>query len=168
MAMRKRASSKQVANKKVPEKSAAEVFVEKYEEQRDQLGAMREDFETDFPEANLAMHAIKSQEDIVVHAISVAKAGVGMERKTIGDFICSRAFSSAGYDEKKFTEILLEMKDPGPLLARLMSAGVIKTFKVDKGASAAFSAANPKVAKPLNNAWKDKEELTPRVTVPKL
>jgi len=39
---------------------------------------------------------------------------------------------------------------------------------VDKGASATFSASNPKVAKPLNKSWVEKEELTPKVTVPKI
>lgn len=146
----------------------AQEYVARFEDMRGQLMAMREQFEEEYPEAQLALEAIKVQEDTVLNAIADAKAKVAAAGESVGDFKCTRAWAQAGYDDKKLSEIILDMPSPGKMVEQLIQAGVIKEFKVDKANSAAFAAANPKVADPLNKAWVERRELTPRVSVPKL
>jgi hypothetical protein len=146
----------------------AQEFVQRFEDERAELQAMKDQFEAEYPEAQLALEAIRVQEDTVSTAIDDAKAKVAAAGTTVGDFRCTRAWAQAGYDDKKLSEIILDMREPGKMIELLIKAGVITEFKVDKASSAAFAASNPKIAEPLNKAWLDRRELTPRVTVPKL
>jgi hypothetical protein len=146
----------------------AEVAVALYAEERRVLDSMRADFGEEYPDADEALNDIKQQEDSVHHTIATAKTKVGLAKLSVGDFTCTRSYSQAGYDDKKLTDTLNGMKSPGSLFEHLLNAGVIKEIKVDKAASAAFAAANPKLAKKLDDAWQSKTELTPRVTVPSI
>lgn len=154
-------------NKPDPLKEAKKA-VTAYEDARDELAKMQEDFEEEHSAAFMALESIRCQEDEVHELISKAKAKVSAVGESVGEFGCSQPYSAPGYDEKKLTNIFLKMKNPGPLLEELMAAGVIKEIKIDKSAGNAFAATNPKKAAPLKKAWAERTALTPRVTVPKL
>lgn len=177
----KKVTKKKVTKKKVGKKRGAppapdtsqleedaKDAVAAYEEERNVLNSMRSDFKEEYPDADTALNDIKHQEDLVSQSVTAAKAKVAIAKIGVGDFICQRSFAQPGYDDKKLTEILKNLEGAGEIVEHLLDAGVIKEFKVDKPASAAFAAANPEVAEDLFDAWKDKSELTPRVTVPKL
>ena len=146
----------------------AEAAVTAYEDARDELIKMQEDFEAEHSEAFMMLESIKHQEDAVQDLIAKAKAKVAAVGESVGEFGCTQPYSQPGYDEKKLTDIFRKMKNPGPLLEALMVAGVIKEIKIDKSAGNAFAASNPKTASPLKKAWVERIALTPRVTVPKL
>ena len=145
----------------------AEAAVAKFEEERDSLLQMREDFKQSFPDAADALEAIKQQEDVVNDAVAQAKTRIAQAKISVGDFLCKRAFSQPGYDDDRLTEILQTNSDRLELFSALVDAGVIKKVVTDRQAAAIFAAQNPKDSKPLQPAWEDKKELTPKVSVPK-
>jgi hypothetical protein len=145
----------------------AETAVLKFEQERESLLQMREEFQQTFPDAVDALEAIKQQEDVVNDAIAQAKIRIAQAKISVGDFLCKRAFSAPGYDDDALTEILRTNSDRTELFVALVDAGVIKKVVTDRQAAAIFAAQNPKDSKPLQPAWEDKKELTPKVTVPK-
>jgi len=148
-------------------RKAAEDAVAKFEEERDALLQMREEFRQSFPDATDALEAIKQQEDVVNDVIAQAKTRIAQAKISVGDFLCKRAFGKPGYDDDVLTEILRTSSDRAKLFSALIDAGVIKSVVTDRTAAALFAAQNPKDSKPLQPAWEEEKELTPKVTVPK-
>lgn len=145
-------------------KQAVQQFETTYRELRD----MRKQFSEEFPEAAEALAEIKSQEDRVAEALNHAKTKVAQAKVTIGEFLCKRAFSQPGYDDQQLADILFNHEQRTALFDALVESGVIVGLKTDRAQAAIFSAQNPEFGAPLQPAWKDKEELTPRVTAPKV
>ena len=145
----------------------AETAVQKFEEARQELMQLRMEFQQSFPDAADALEAIKQQEDVVNETIAQAKICIAHAKISVGDFLCKRAFSTPGYDDDRLTEILQTSSDRVELFSCLIDAGVIKKVVTDRQAAAIFAAQNPKDSKPLQPAWEEKKELTPKVTVPK-
>jgi predicted Zn-dependent protease len=146
----------------------AKAAVSQFEEEYRALRDMRNEFSTQFPDAAEALAEIKAQEDRVAEAINHAKNQVAQAKVTIGEFLCKRAFSQPGYDDSQLTDIILNHPERDTLFSLLAQAGVITGLKTDRAAAAVFAAQNPQDGAPLQPAWKDKEELTPRVTTPKV
>jgi len=149
-------------------RKAAEDAVQAFEHEANNLSSMREEFQQAYPDAVDALEAIKQQEDVVAQTIADAKSKVAAAKITIGDFLCKRAFSQPGYDDDRLTEILMSSPQRAELFELLVEAGVIKSVNTDRQAAAVFAAQNPKDSAPLQTAWEDKKELTPRVSVPKV
>jgi len=152
---------------KVSEVEEAQQAVEQFEQEYKILLEMRDDYRKSFPEAYSAQQELLRQEDIVREAIKTAHPLVQQAKQTIGDFECQRKWAQAGYDEKKFMEIIDQLPEGGELIKELLSAGVVKAISLDKKAVEWF-AQNPDAAQVVTDAWRDKHEKTAAVTCPKI
>jgi len=156
------------ANNQSQAEAEATKFVQQFEEERQQLQNMRSEFDSEYPEAAGFLENIRQQEDRCLDIMKIAKDKVRVAGVTVGEFKLKRAFSKPGYDDKILTDLLVKLEDGGDLFVELAKAGVIKEVKTDKAATTAFLARNPEFQKPLSKAWKEEEELTPRITTPDL
>lgn len=150
------------------EKIAALDAVQRYESLRHQVEAAKTSFAQQFPEAVSALQDIRRIEDELNEAISDAKPKVAMAKETVGEFICKRRFSTAHYDSKKVTEVIGSFDNAGEVFVDLYKSGVVKTIEFDKDALTSCFARDPGYSKAFKSAWKEKTELTPAVTVPKV
>jgi len=140
--------------------------VDDFEKERTLLADMLEDFEQQHSEAASALQTIKQQEDIVASRIADAKSLVAAAKKTIGEFICQIKHSKPKYDDAAFTELVGKNEDPDTVI-ELVKAGAVK--KIVLGPSAVkWFAQHPDAAENYVDAWRDKAEMTPAITVPKL
>jgi hypothetical protein len=157
-----------VQQEQEPEPSLAYQAVQRYEELRRQLEDMKAAFETNHPEAVSELEAIRQMEDTVQEAIATAKAEVASAKESIGEFSCKRRFSSAHYDPARVTEILGALDNAGEVYVNLYRTGVIKSIDFDKNRLVTRISQDPAYSETFKEAWREKSELTPSVSVPKL
>ena len=150
------------------EKTAALDAVHRYETLRHQVEDAKAAFAEQFPEAVAALQSIRTLEDELNEAISDAKPKVALAKETVGDFVCKRRYSAAHYDSKKVTEVLGSFANAGEVFEDLYRAGVVKTIDFDKDALTSCFARDPNYSSAFQSAWKEKTELTPAITVPKV
>jgi len=149
-------------------KQAAIEAIEKYKAARQILNEMREEFSQTYPEAKKLLEEIHRQEDEVVSLIENAKLKVRAAEETIEDFVCQIKHSKPTYDSNKVLEIAETLEDPGEVFAGLLGAGGIKSITFNNNDAMAFFAKNPEFGKVFEPAFKDREKLTPSVSVPKV
>ena len=147
-------------------KDVAAQAVAVYDGERELLEEMLSSFEENFPEAAKLLQHIKMQQDLVDDKIQEAKALVKQAKETVGDFLCTRKFSKPKYNDAKFTDLVGKSKD-GQVVVDLIKEGHVKTIALKPSATGWF-AQHGSVAKDYQDAWQEKLELPPAVTVPKI
>lgn len=152
---------------KLSAKEAAEGAVAKFEEERDLLYQMREEFEEKFSDANEFLQSILRQEDVAQESINSVIPFVRDARQNIGEFKCQLKKSKPCYDDKTFMTLVTQLKGGGDILMNLIEGGYIKKIALDSSAAAYF-AQHPPEARHFQSAWRDSIEMTPSVTPPKL
>lgn len=165
----KTAKKKTTGKAKAQKQTVAELAqhaVDAYEEERQLLEEMQSDFEEKFPKAVEFLQNIKHQEDVVNSAIASAKSLVSQAGETVGDFVCKRKYSKPRYSDEDFTKMVGQAED-GETVVELINGGHVKKIALADSATAWF-ASHPQAAEAYQDAWKDKQELTAAVTVPKL
>lgn len=150
-------------------KSKAEKAVKRYEDELRTLLCMRTSWDEKYPEASRELQELLLQQDKVQDCISAAHSAVAAAKETVGEFVCKRAFSSAGYDDQALVRVLarLEEADRASVVNAFLDQGVIKKIVLEK-ASVGMVAQDPDLGNKIKDAWRDRSELTPRVTTPKL
>lgn len=156
------------AEEETPEVTLAKAAVEQFEAEYEHLKQMRKKWAEDFTDANNALGQVKQQEDHVSDLIKKAKPLVAKAKRTIGPFLAQRKWKAAHYDEAKVTEIVSKSEDGIELFAELLAAGLIQTIAVDSSAMTSWCAQNPALAERFLEAWKEEEEQTTAVTIPKI
>lgn len=165
------AAAKKAAPKVDSKLAQAQKCVEQYEERRGELEEKKGDFETEFPEAQLAINDIKKTEDEVRELIETAKVAVRGAGQTVGDFRFVAKSTTPGYLPEKVLEVLCGLEDTsaGETLKLLYKRGVISAVKVDKDASRMVKAGAPGLAELLEEAWDaGGTPLTPNIFTPSL
>jgi len=156
---------------------AAAEAVEQAQELIDETHAARAEWTEGFPEANKALKAVKRLEDTTQEAIMSAKPLVAAAKQTVGDFKCSRKFSTARYGTKAVLKCFLEAYKQGDeeeqmVLAsafmELIDRGMVVDLKIDKDVARILLAQNPDLTELLAPAWEDRKEMTPSISVPKI
>lgn len=147
--------------------AAAQSAVKKFEGMRAELESMKDDFESQFPDAVAELQAIKKFEDDIREHIESTKLLVRDAKETVGEFKLQRRFKKAGYDVDKMLEIMGELSD-WEMLYRMAEQGAVKTITLDQSALTLMFDYMPNDKERYSTAWKDKEETTPAVTVPKI
>jgi hypothetical protein len=148
--------------------SDAQEAVQRYESLRQELEDAKAAFEKKHPKAVAALKSIRELEDSVQDAIAAAKPLVADAKETVGEFLCKRRFSAAHYDGEEVTKILGSFKNSGEVYADLYRVGVVKKIEFDKDRLVSYFARDPGYTEAFKGAWREKTELTPAVTVPKL
>lgn len=148
--------------------AAAKAAVENFEVQRRVLGEMKEDWASNYPEANQAHQDVLRQEDLVMQAIADAKPLVAKIKQSIGDFAAQRKYSKPGYDEEEVTKILASLENRLEIFDEMLSSGIVSAIGLDREASLAWFAQRPKYAEAFQSAFRNAAELTCAVTVPKI
>lgn len=151
-----------------PDVALAKAAVDNFSNQRRMLLEMKEDWENNFPEARQAYQDILRQEDATKEALASAKALVAIAKKTVGEFIASRKFSKAHYDEEETTKILASLENRAAVIDEMMSCGVIDAIGLNRDVALAWFAQRPSYEKVFEPAFRDKQEMTCAVTTPKL
>lgn len=144
----------------------AQSAVDRYEDELQQLTAMKKEFRETYRDAHHALMDIQRQHDLVQEAIQEAHPLVQKAKQSFGEFKCVRKWNTAGYGENEFTELIGDHKNGGKILVEMIKAGVVKKISLDKAATA-FFAQRPEYAKAFSTAWHDKSEKTAAVTTPK-
>ncbi len=150
------------------EKQAALEAVQLYERLRQRLEEAKVSFEARHPHAVAELQSIREMEDEVREAIAAAKPLVAAAKETVGDFPCKRRFSAAHYDGPEVTKILGTFENAGEVYVDLYRSGVIKHIEFDNAGLVTRFSRDPGYAEAFKGAWREKSELTPAVTVPKL
>jgi hypothetical protein len=146
----------------------AQTAVEEYEIQRRVLDEMREDWESNFPEASLARNSVLQQEDLVREAIAKAHALVAIAKKTVGDFVATPKWSKPHYDEAEVTRILSSLSNRLEVFEKMIDSGIVDAISLKKEAALAWFAQHPDLANSFQSAFKDREEKTCAVSTPKI
>jgi len=158
-------TTKQAADPTVQE---AEQAVQTFLDEAARLNQMNDDFRQSFPDAFAALQEIKQQEDVVQEAIARAHPLVQQAKQDIGPFVCQRKFKKAHYDDKEFLTLTAELEDSdAQLLLDMVKEGHVKKITLSDSATG-FFAQNPDVASHYQPAWRERAEMTPAVTVPKI
>ncbi len=150
------------------EKQSAHDAVQLYERLRQRLEEARVSFESRHPHAVVELKSIREMEDEVKEAIKAAKPLVAAVKESIGDFSCQRKFAAAHYDNDEVTKILGTFENAGEVYADLYRVGVVKHIEFDKDRLVTYFSRDPGYAEAFKKAWREKTELTPAVSVPKL
>jgi hypothetical protein len=166
MATNKRGKRKR---KKLDAKDKAQRAVKAFEEARTLLREMKENFETEYPDAFAALEDIRMQEDKVTGLIERAIPLIREARTSIGDFRCTLKTAKAKYDGVKFKGLLAELsaEEIGAIMLDLISEGHVKEVNLDVSAAEYF-ATHPQNSKHFNPAWVGPAEMTPSVRKPTL
>jgi hypothetical protein len=151
-----------------PDVRAAKAAVENFEVQRRVLKEMQEDWEDNYPEANQARQDVLRQEDIVTKAIADAKPLIAKVKQSIGDFAAQRKYSAPHYDEEEVTKVLSSLENRLEVFDAMLSSGIVSAIGLNREASLAWFAQRPDYASAFQTAFKDREEQTCAVTVPKI
>lgn len=151
-----------------PNVAAAKAAVENFEIQRRVLSEMKEDWEKNFPEANVARQNIMKQEDLVTDAIAKAKPLIAKVKQSIGEFTAQRKFSKARYDDEEVTRILATLENRLQVFDEMLSSGIVTAVGLNREAALAWFAQRPAYAEAFQPAFKDVEEQTCAVSVPKV
>ena len=146
---------------------AAQTAVDNFEEEHENLLAMKTEFRDRFPEADVFLQDIARQEDLVRDKIQMAIPLVRDAKQSVGEFKCQLKKSTASYDDKEFAILVTGIEEGGDILMALMEEGYVKTLKLDPGVANYF-AQHPHLAKYFETAWRDSEDLTPAITAPKI
>jgi hypothetical protein len=150
-----------------PDVAAAKAAVENFEVQRRVLGEMKEDWEKNFPEANQARQDILRQEDVVMDAIAKAKPLIAKIKQSIGEFTAQRKYSKPRYDDEEVTKILASLENRLEVFDEMLSSGIVSAIGLNREAALAWFAQRPTYAEAFQPAFKDTEEQTCAVSVPK-
>jgi len=150
------------------EKQAASEAVQLYEQLRQRLEEAKAAFEANHPVAVNELKSIRQMEDEVQEAIAAAKPLVAVAKESVGEFTCKRRFSAAHYDNNEVTRILGTFENAGEVYEDLYKSGVVKSVEFDKSGLVTRFSRDPGYAEAFKEAWREKSELTPAVTVPKL
>ena len=150
------------------ERNPAREAVELYERLRQRLEEAKTSFEARHPHAVAELQSIREMEDEVREAIAAAKPLIAEAGESIGEFTCKRKFASAHYDSDEVTKILGSFENVGEVYADLYRVGVIKRIDFDKDRLVTYFSRDPGYAEAFKGAWREKTELTPAVSVPKL
>lgn len=151
-----------------PAVQEAEQAVQTFLDEAERLNQMNDDFRQSFPDAYAALQEIKQQEDVVQEAIARAHPLVQQAKQDIGPFVCQRKFKKAHYDDKEFLNLTAELDDAdAQLLLTMVKEGHVKKISLNDSVNG-FFAQNPDVAKHYQEAWRERAEMTPAVTVPKV
>jgi hypothetical protein len=150
------------------EKQSAHEAVQHYVQLRQRLEEAKAAFEEKHPQAVKDLETIRKMQDEVQESIATAKPLVAGAKESIGDFVCKRKFASAHYDNEKVTSILGTFENAGEVYADLYRVGVVKRIDFDKDRLVTYFSRDPGYAEAFKEAWREKSELTPAVTVPKL
>lgn len=151
-----------------PALAAAKAAVENFEIQKRVLIEMREDWEKNYPEANQARQDILRQEDLVVDAINKAKPLIASVKQTIGDFKATRKFKKAHWDEKEITQILSTLENRLDIFEEMLSSGIVEALSLNREATIAWFAQRPGYTEAFQPAFKEEQEDTCAVSVPKI
>lgn len=157
--------------KKLKRVENAELAVQRYEEMYNELTKMREEFESQFPQAYSALSAIHQQEDEVREQIDACKILVREAKQSIGPFTCTLKYSTEGYDGARLLELIADLpaQEAGLLFKELHKRGLLASAKVDKAAAQVIRASDPSLRDRLSPAWDaGGESLTPAVSTPKV
>lgn len=152
---------------KNPAVKAAEEAVANFDEGHQTLLQMQADFKEQHPEAVAFLDVIKQQQDEVEGLIEVAKLKVRTAKLTVGEFVCQRKWSQAGYDGKKMMTIITDLENIGEVVEDLIKEGVVEAIGLSKSALS-FIAGRPEYSELFQPAFEDKKEKTPAVTTPKI
>ena len=161
-------SPKSVTSTDSPVIAAAKSAVSEYEVQRRMLTEMSEEWEGNFPEANLARKDLLVQEDAVISSIKAAKPLVAAAGETVGDFLAQPKSQKAQYDEKEVTKLLGTFEDGPQIFMEMLDSGIIKVVSLERDAAIAWFAQHPAYAEAFQEAWIEEMSMTTSVTVPKL
>ena len=148
--------------------SQAKKAVQEYEVQRRVLDEMRKDWEENYPEALLAQRDVLEQEDRVHNAIKIAKPLVAAAKETVGDFKAQPKFSRPRYDATEVTKIVSSHKSGIEILREMLDDGVVKVIDLNGDHAIAWFAVRPEYSEVFQPAFREKEEMTTAVTVPKI
>jgi len=151
-----------------PDLEAAQAAVQEFETQHRVLVEMRQDWNENFPEAKLALDDIKRQEDLVFDAINKAKPLVAKAKETVGDFKAQRKYSKPLYDPEEVTKLVRDLEEGLNIFSEMLDAGIIKVIDLDREPALAWFAQRPDYAKAFEPAFKEEQEMTTAVTVPKV
>lgn len=151
-----------------PALAKAQAAVQEFETQRRVLIEMKQDWDVNFPEAKLALDDIKRQEDVVVDSIKKAKPLVAKAKETVGDFKAQRKYSKPMYDPEEVTKLVRDLEEGLGIFEELLDAGVVRVIDLDKDAAVAWFAQRPQYAELFQPAFKEEQEMTTAVTVPKI
>lgn len=145
----------------------AKQAVKEFEVQRRMLDDMRRDWEDNYPEASLARRDVLEQEDRVENAVKIAKPLVAAAKEDVGDFKAKRKFSSPKYDAAEVARIVAQHEAGLTILKEMLDDGVVKVIDLDKDHAIAWFAQRPSFSEVFQSAFREKEEMTTAVTVPK-
>jgi hypothetical protein len=158
-------------------KEAAQVAVQEAEGMIEEVTQARTEWSETFPEANLALEDVRHLEDATGEAIMRAKPLVAATGTTISGFKCQRRFSKPRHDATKVLEVFVaafegakneeEEANIAAAFMLLAQRGMIKDLKLDTDVARVILAQQPDLTNFLAEAWVDKTELTPSVSVPK-
>lgn len=151
-----------------PDVAAAQKAVEEFENEQRLLKEMADDWVDKFPEAHLARQEILEQEDRVVAAVNKAKPLVSKAKKSIGEFQATRKFKDAHYDESAVMDILSGLENRLEVVGEMIDSGIVNALSLNKDAAIAYFAKRPQYAKTFEAAFKEREEQTCAVKVPKV
>jgi hypothetical protein len=142
--------------------------VDDYTYKAQQLESMKEDWRREFSDASREFDSILMQEDAVKEAINKAKPLVAEAKESIGPFVCTLKKSKPCYDTDLVVKILLECEECGKAMEDLLKAGVMTSIVLDNDATVRFMARNKDWGEIFQSAWKESQDLTPAVKVPKV
>lgn len=147
--------------------ASAKAAVRAYEEKLEEYHCAKEEFADLFPEAVTELQHLDAMKEEVLESVKNAKYCVSQVRETVGPFKCTRAFSKPGYDADALFKVLMdnELKD---LAFDLMKVGVISSISLDKESAQVFFDRNAEYEEVVGPTWRDRQELSPRVSVPKV
>ena len=151
-----------------PDLQKARTAVNLFEQELATLRQMETDWRDNFPDAAEAVDDIKRQRDLVEDKLKKAKPLVAKAKVTVGDFKAQRKYKSAHYDETMITQMLASADDAGEVVEAFLEGGIVMGIALDRDATVAWFAQHPDFAERFNSAWKEEEEMTTAVTVPKI
>lgn len=150
------------------EKQAAHEAVQLYEQLRQRLEEAKAAFENNHPDAVAELKSLRQMEDEVQEAIAAAKPLVATSKETVGEFLCKRRFTAAHYDNNEVTRILGTFENTGEVYEDLYRSGIVKSVEFYNAGLVTRFSRDPGYTEAFKAAWREKSELTPTVTVPKL
>jgi hypothetical protein len=160
------ARSLKLSENKPDNKQEAAQAVEQYKEKVAEYNQMVDQFESKYVEAIQELDNIRKIEDKIDELVTIAKSKVATAKETVGDFKCQRAFSTPKYDPMLTASVLVR-DNHADLLIDMFKNGVVSSMSFDQDVARLWMDKHPESTELLKEAWQDKTELTPRVSVPK-
>jgi hypothetical protein len=145
----------------------AEHAVVKYHTALELLENMQQAFKASYPDAYASYQNILSQLDVVQERLKEAHILVQAAKETTGEFKCTRKWKSEGYDPETFVTLLGRFDKAGQVMNEMVKLGIVQKVTLSNRA-AEFFANHPEYDAHFQAAWRDKEEMTAAVSVPKV